>query len=370
MVHLLVTTPYNLTQIAKKELQYHWYHNKVISPTMLSLEADIEAISKINIRSRIANKVYLVLQTWTINTFDEYFDCIHDIDRKYYIKENQPIITLAQSYHSILTHTPTLQSMAKKAITTSLTWSDSAYWSEDENIQPLEVQIFIIQNYCYVCINTSWESLHKRWYREETGDAPIKENVAAALVMMSNWTYHLPFLDCCCGSGTICIEAALIAKNKAPGLTRSFAFEQRSRYDHTITQRIRDKANVSIIQKSHHIVWSDNDPSSLQKAAHNMNMAWLWNSIERVEKSCQSYTNTTLTWTLVTNPPYGHRLHPDDLDEIYRTIAGLYDQNDTLTGWCISGYADAELYFPWENFNRKQLYNGAQEAVWYYKKTS
>lgn len=318
--------------------------------------------------SRVANKVYLVLAQHKITDFESYFQLISGINRSSYVSPGQTIDTFADSYQSTLHHTPSLQSLAKKAIIRKLTQSDNETRLEHQTLESLEVQIFVFQDQCYICLNTSGEALYKRWYRIETGDAPLKENIAAALVLISNWTYHLPFVDPCCGSGTICIEAAMIAKQRAPWLDRKFAFESRDRYDHNIIQHIRQKAQDRQISKPHTLIGSDSDSNVLAKARANMLHLGLGDIIVWKEASCQSYQDTTMEGTMITNPPYGQRMHVDDIDEIHKNLAHIYKKNIKLGGWCITGYIDAWYYFDSLVFNTKNLYNGAQDVIWYQKK--
>jgi putative N6-adenine-specific DNA methylase len=368
MIRLLITTPYHLSQICKKELAYHGYHGRVLSPSIIYVQADIQAIAHINVRSRVANKVYLILNQGIANDFQSYFEIVHDIDRWKYVQSGQTIVTGADTYHSILHHNPSIQSVSKKAIVKKLTGDDHKHRYEDSQTWSLEVHTFVLQNQAYVCLNTSGQALYKRWYRNQTGDAPIKENIAAALVLMSNRTYHKPLWDLCCGSGTICIEAAMIAKSMAPWLLRSFAFEHRERYDKDFLSSVREQVHDHKISKEHTIIGVDSDPEVLLKARANMEILGLGNSIVWKQDQCQSYQNSDMNGTLISNPPYGHRLNSKNIDQIHHVLSQLYISNPDLGGGCISWYSDASKYFVPSIFRQTILYNGPQEVVRYHKK--
>lgn len=133
-----------------------------MGPTIVELQTDVEAIAVINMWSRVANKVYLVLAQHKITDFESYFQLISGIDRSSYVSPGQTIDTFADSYQSTLHHTPSLQSLAKKAIIRKLTQSDNETRLEHQTLESLEVQIFVFQDQCYICLNTSGEALYKR----------------------------------------------------------------------------------------------------------------------------------------------------------------------------------------------------------------
>lgn len=194
---------------------------------------------------------------------------MHRIEWEKYIEEGQPFIVTARSDKSMLTSTPALQAMGKKAISKKLTGNDE-WRTEDETREPVEIMLSLNNNTVQVLLNTTGESLHRRGYRSHTGDAPLKENVAAALVISSGWKFHEPLYDITCGAGTILIEAAMIAKNIAPGLQRYFAFEKFAWYDKEILSTEIKRANEVIIKdKEHVIIGSDIDPTAIAIAKEN-----------------------------------------------------------------------------------------------------
>lgn len=155
--------------------------------------------------------------------FDTYFDAVYNIDWKQYIPEGYEVVIKATSIKSELGALSTLQALAKKAIVKKLV--GDGILRENPNEGKIEIRILVENNTLKVLLNTSGDGLHRRGYREMTGQAPLKENIAAALVILSGWKFREPFYDLFCGSGTIAIEALMIAKNMAPGLKRNFAFE-------------------------------------------------------------------------------------------------------------------------------------------------
>jgi len=168
-----------------------------------------------NIWSRTANRIYIELDKITLTSFDGLFACIESIDWSQWIPGNTPINISATSIRSALSNTPTIQSVTKKAIIRRLSDGEDE-WHENMLHQPIEIFILVVADEVHILINTSGHALHKRGYRSLAGEAPIKESLAAAMILLSGWKYAMPFYDPMCGSGTIPIEAAMIARNIAP----------------------------------------------------------------------------------------------------------------------------------------------------------
>ncbi len=227
----------------------------------------------------------------------------------------------------------------------------------------------IRENHALILLNSSGEALHKRGYRREAGDAPIKETLAAALIMISNWRYKSNFLDPFCGSGTIAIEAALLARNIAPGLKRSFAFEDWTWYDKAHKQNTVQEAMAKIYPTGdYHIEASDIDPDMVDIAEENARRAGIPNDITFRSCSVKDYTDTPLSGCLVTNPPYGLRLNDQDLVPLYESLTKIFKTNKGLAGGIITSW---DLFLDRakkEGFEKRKLYNGSERCDFCYKK--
>ena len=245
-----------LESILKKEIKIAGYQVIGSWPTLVRFQGELSAIARMNLRSRVWNKLFLELGQHITSDFNQLFDLVSTIDRKMYVQGN-PIIVTAITKQSLLTSTPTVQSIVKKAIVKKLLqrWSEGSMDSrsntwrgndvqgeriiEDAKLPPIEILIHIQNDMCSILLNTTGESLHKRGYKKATGEAPINEALAAWLLLLSWRKFSEPLYDFFCGSGTIVIEAALLAKNIAPGLHRNFAFESRDRYDKSILSNLK-----------------------------------------------------------------------------------------------------------------------------------
>lgn len=386
---LLITCPFGLSSILWKELKLLWYNSQDTFSTWTFVDVWISWIYDINLRSRIANKVYL--QIWKlldIKTFDQLFDFVYSLDYSQYFQSWQKISISASSQNSQLTSIPSIQSISQKAIIKKTShpeqtpshpewnegykkeWNDilrlRSEWHSDREWQAnFEIFIFFQNNTCSVFINTSWISLHNRWYRKQTVEAPIKENVAAWLVLLSWRKFKSDFYDTFCWSWTICIEAAMIARNIPPWLNRNFAFQNFPNFDSQLFEKIKSNSISKIFKdKKYNIFWSDIDPQAINIAKQNAINAWVDDTIFFSQQDFLSISN--LSWHLLSNPPYGNRLQEFDLSQIYSHIDKLFSSQD-LTWWFISSYE----WFSWlakNNYNTKSIFNWSEKCTFYTKR--
>lgn len=399
---LIISCPPWLAQITKKELQFLGFKSQVSWPATLYVPEHSESdIAKLNIWLRTANKVSLVVDSGLTRTFDDLFDLITRQPWHKIIAPQQVIVVEASSFQSQLSSVPAIQKIAKKAITKQLMQGTDAHRQEDHTRGTIWVSVALHQDKAIISLNSSGDSLHRRGYRTTTGDAPIKETIAAALIISSGWKFHEPLLDPCCGSGTIAIEAAMIAKNIAPWLQRKFAFEDRVWYPRQFLVDEKATAKGRQVHKEHQIYASDIDPEMIAKAKKNARTLWLDSAIQRTVRPCQSYglevihgkQQTTsdklqagssddkdtsyqlwsvpleaVSGTLLSNPPYGLRMQPDDLDSIHETLAQLIARRGWRGGF-ITGYSQAKTCIddPRQRTSLA-LKNGSEDVVFWKKK--
>lgn len=372
-MNLLITCPPGLAQICKQELLYLWYKSQVISPTSLIVsDTTAKDMINLNLRLRTANKVFLILDRSQITTFDELFDFVSKQERSDRVQNQQPILVEASTHKSQLTSLPSIQSIVKKALTAKLTGDKEIPRIENKGMTEFAVTLMLHENIALLLINSTGEWLHRRGYRTDTGEAPLKENIAAWLVLDSGRRFSQPLYDICCGSGTICIEAALIAKNIAPWLLRDFAFQSRKGYKSAIFEEAKEQAKAKQIQKPHTIFWSDIDPEVIAKAKANAKNAGLADDAITFEVSnCLEFTlpqGALGVPTLISNPPYGQRMQQSDIADIHRYLFSLFEAEESkLSGGIFTGN---KLIQPTNPHLReeKKLKNGAEEVVFWKRK--
>lgn len=274
----------------------------------------------------------------------------------------------AISVRSELDSIPAIQKTVKKAIVTKITGDRETFLREDDTVPAIHIFVLIRENDIKILLDTSGDPLHKRGYRTEALEAPIKESLAAAMVMLSGWRYREPFMDPFCGSGTIAIEAALIARNIPPGIARSFAFENFAWYPKTHLAEARKNAEAKVIRdKTYMITGTDSDPEAIEIARANAIRAGVADTTSWEVRDFKEYITAPLSGTLVSNPPYGLRLRDYDLDLLYRDIAKVFTKNPTLTGGIITSYDYGALIRP-DDWKNRKLYNGNELCYFYTKK--
>jgi len=368
-MHFVITCAAGLESILKKEVEIAGYTVMSSWPTMVRFKGDFSAIAKMNLRSRVGNKLFLELGQHITSDFNQLFDLVATIDWKTYVQGN-PINVSAITKQSLLTSTPTIQSIVKKSIVKNILNGKDWQLPEEHDKQAIEVLVHIERDMCSVLLNTTGDSLHKRGYKKATGEAPINEALAAWLLLLSWRKFSEPLYDFFCGSGTIVIEAALLAKNIAPGSFRNFAFQQFARYDQTLFAKELAAAKSKIfLDKQHTIIASDIDPNMISIAKEKAKHAWVLDYISFETKNIADYLSAwELAWTLVSNPPYGLRMNTYDLEKIYYTLTQLFTNYPKLHGWVITSY---ENFAP-ENdggTRKKSMFMNGGERCWFYKKT-
>lgn len=369
-MNLAITCIAWVESIIKNEIEKLWYKVIETIDRMVYFTWDDSSIARMNLWSRVGNKVYIELKRGKVRDFDDLFDILSDSKLIKYLWENNPIIVDAVSIKSDLTSIPAIQKTSKKAIITNLTGSKDRFYFEDDKLPKIELLIFINWYDCRILLNTSWEALHKRWYRVKWHDAPIKESLAAALVILSWWSFKKPFFDFFCWSWTIPIEAALLAKNIAPGsIWRNFAFENFSWYDKKYLEEAKIEASNKVFTKGNYeIHWFDIDEDNIVASQDNAYKAWVSDIIDfKVKNFLEENSQNTYLWTIVSNPPYWLRLNPEDIIDIYKWIARLFRNNIDLNWGIITSFEEFDDLINLKNFKKRKLYNW-NEKCYFYKK--
>lgn len=368
MYNYLLTSSLWLEALVKKETQKQWYEISGVQDKAIYFSGWIEAIARMNIWSRFGNVLYLVI--WgarKVRDFDIYFDIVYQQDWKKYIPEGFEVVVNATTIKSELWAISTLQWVAKKAIVKNLVWDGKLRENSEKGI--IEIRILMDNDTLKILINTSWVWLHRRGYREMTGQAPLKENIAAALVVLSGWKYKQPFYDLFCGSWTIAIEALMVAKNIAPWLKRRFAFENWNWIPRELLIEEKHRAESMQFTWEYKIYASDIRKEVVESAKRSAKFAGFTDT--DIEFSCQDYSevirkkNQQENIWIVSNPPYGLRLDEDDAQGIHKGLATTFSKEDIF--W---GIISSDLEFEKRSktkFKKRKLYNG-WELCYFYKK--
>lgn len=362
----LITSALWLEAFVKKEVQKQGYVIRKVQDKAVYFTGWIEAIARMNIWSRFGNILYYIIdEQEKVRDFDAYFDIMTSQDWMKYIPHEYEVVVNATAIKSELGAISTLQGVAKKAIVKSLVGEGKLKENSDKG--KVEIHILMDNDTLRIMINTSGDWLHRRGYREMTGQAPLKENIAAAMVILSSWKFREPFYDLFCGSGTIAIEALMIAKNMAPGLKRRFAFQESWAWiPRGLLDEEKKRAESMQFDGEYSIHASDIRKDVVESAKRSAKFAGFKDG--EIEFSCEGYDEALrkwATWYIVSNPPYGIRLDEDRTEEIHEWLARAFERED-IQGWIIT----SDLGFEKRGntkFKKRKLYNG-WEMCYFYRK--
>ena len=285
------------------------------------------------LHSRVAMRVLRPLATFPSQTEGELYDGIRGVDWSEFLTQGRTLAVRATCADSSLTHTLYIAQKTKDAVVDQLRDAAGARPSVDIESPDVTICVHLVRDVATVYVDLAGEPLHRRGYRVVTGDAPLKETLAAAMVRLSGWDRVSPFVDPMCGAGTIAIEAALWARNVAPGLSRErFGFERWACHDEATARRVaelRERARAKVLTEGPPVRGSDVDLAALAAARENARDAGV--AVEWTRASVRALAPAGEPGLVVTNPPYGERL--DAPDALYRDMADAFRR---LEGWRVA----------------------------------
>ena len=357
---LVATAAAGIEALVGKELRTLGYNCQVENGKAYFTGSDYD-IAKTNIYLRTADRIKIVFGQFTAKTFDALFEQTKALPWEQILPVDAEFPVSGKSVKSTLHSVPNCQSIVKKAIVNRLSaaYARRTHLPETGALYPIEVSI--LKDVVTLTIDTSGTSLFKRGYRTEKGGAPLKENMAAALIMLTNWFPDKPFYDPCCGSGTIPIEAALIGLNIAPGLNRSFAAEKWTFFDPKAFDTVRQEARKEIrTDVTLDILGADIDGSMIEIAKQNAIKAGVSEHIEFKQMQLKDFRTKKENGVLVANPPYGDRLLSEEqAQNIYRQMGQTYEPLETWSKYILTSDLSFEEHYGKQATKKRKLYNGA-----------
>jgi len=317
---MIAKTLYGLEDVLAKEL-IELSANKVqIGRRMVSFEGNQELLYKTNFNCRTALRILKPILHFKAQNPDEVYEQIKKLDWKDYLPEKKTFAVDSVVYSDNFNHSKFVAYRVKDAIVDYFTEKDLPRPSVRINNPDLQLHVHVSHNDCTLSLDSSGESLHKRGYRVENGEAPLNEVLAAGMIMKTGWNGETHFVDPMCGSGTLLIEAALIALNIAPGVFRNqFAFEKWGDFDSDLFQHISsDDSREKQFQFK--CYGSDSSIKAITAASKNVKSAGLSQYVELKIKPFEKLTENPGDGILITNPPYGERMNSRDLMDTYSMI--------------------------------------------------
>ena len=316
------------------------------------------AIARANINLRIGERVLIELGRFEALSFEQLFQGVKALPWESLIPADGAFPVKGYSLNSKLFSISDCQKIIKKAIVERLKSVYGIEWFQETG-GLYQVQFSIMKDKVSLCIDTSGEGLHKRGYRPAHNAAPLKETMAAAMVTLSRYRGRDDFCDPFCGSGTIPIEAALIAKNRAPGLYRRFAAMSWKNLDGRLWEQERERAKSLEYNGNYNIVGADIDGHALELARENARRAGVLDIIHFEKADARKFDRKTERGVIVTNPPYGQRImEQKEAEELYRDFGKAYAASRNWQLYLLSSHTEFERCFGRQADKKRKLYNG------------
>ena len=363
---LIATSAMGLEALVAKEVRELGYECQVDNGRIL-FQGDEKAIAKSNLWLRTADRVRLKIGEFKATTFDELFEKTKALPWEKFLPENAEFPVSGKSVKSKLFSVSDCQSIVKKAIVERMKKHYKKEGWFEENGPLFKIEVALHKDIALLTIDTSGSGLHKRGYRVAQGEAPIKETLAAALVMLTNWTPDRPFVDPFCGSGTIPIEAALMGQNIAPGFNREFVSENWPWIPSSVWDEVRLEAeDLANYDQPLDITGSDIDHRLVKIAQENAFEAGLGDLISFKQMRVQDFTTTKQYGVIVGNPPYGERLgEKGAVQKMYHEMGQAFADLETWSVYILTSDEEFETHYGKKTTKKRKLFNGFIKTDYY-----
>ncbi|MDO4570384.1 MAG: bifunctional 23S rRNA (guanine(2069)-N(7))-methyltransferase RlmK/23S rRNA (guanine(2445)-N(2))-methyltransferase RlmL [Planctomycetia bacterium] len=364
-ISFIATSTMGLESIVSRELVDLGFEPRNVEVGRTIFEGSEKDLCRANIHLRCAGRVLIRVGEFPATDFGELFDKTADLPWERWIPRDGAFPVDGRSHKSQLSSVPACQRIVKKAIVSRLERVYGCSLVENGATYPVEVSM--LKDNALLTLDTTGEGLHKRGYRKLIGSAPLRETIAAALIKLSYWNRERPLLDPFCGSGTIPIEAALIGRNIAPGIRRSFLAETWETLPNALWREVREEARDLILPNSpRSIVGADIDPEAVSMAKYHAQCAGVGMDIQFIERDFHQTTSAEEFGCTIMNPPYGNWIGEyDELRDLYFALPGVLQRLPTWSHYIYTGFPDFEKHIGQEAHRRRKIYNSRLECTYY-----
>ena len=350
---------FGLEGLVGDELRRLDLQNVRVEDRRVFFEGDFAAMAKSNLCCRMGERVMILLAEFDAHSFEDLFQGVKAVPLERFIPKNGAFPVKGYSLNSQLHSVPDCQAIVKKAAVTRLGEKYGLGWLPETG-ETYQLRFSIMKDHVELFLDTSGVSLHKRGYRREANLAPLHETMAAAMVNLARYRGRDFFWDPFCGSGTICIEAALIAMNRAPGLDRSFDAQ---RWGFVPSGDWLTAAGEAMDKEFHgrYDIWGgDVDPRAVAIARDNARKAGVEDVVRFEVADMRNFRREDTYGQLVTNPPYGERLlERQEAEALYRDFGKMWERlPDTWRTLVLSSHTEFERTFGHQAEKKRKLYNG------------
>ncbi|MGN1198544.1 MAG: class I SAM-dependent RNA methyltransferase [Acetatifactor sp.] len=365
---LIAPCHFGMESVLKREITDLGYDITEVSDGRVAFFGDEEALCRANIFLRTAERILIKIGSFHAETYEELFQGTKALPWEEYIPADGKFwVAKAASIKSKLFSPSDIQSIMKKAMVDRLRGKYGIEWFAESG-ESFPVRVFLLKDEVTVALDSTGESLHKRGYRKLTAKAPIAENLAAALIMLTPWNKDRILVDPFCGSGTFPIEAAMMAANMAPGMQRSFTAEN---WSHIVGKKVWydavEEANDLVdLSVKPDIQGYDVDDHMVAIARENAKLAGVDGMIHFQRRDMAELSHPKKYGFIITNPPYGERLSDkESMPVLYRTLGERYRGLDSWSMYLITAYENAEQDIGRKADKNRKIYNGMMKTYYY-----
>lgn len=366
MFDLIAATAFGIESITARELNNLGFTDTKVENGRITFRGDEKDIARCNIYLRTADRILIKMTEFTALTFEDLFQGVKAVPWGDILPENAEMHVIGRSVRSKLFSVPDCQSITKKAIVEKMKekYGRSVF---EETGPKYKIEVALLKDVVTITVDTTGPGLNKRGYRRIVGEAPLKETMACALLLLTYWKKGRILVDPLCGSGTIPIEAAMIAKNMAPGINRSFVAETWGNFDDRIWQDVRDEARAAELKDVPRMIFgSDLDPKAVELAVHHAKEAGVGDIAGFKQMNVLDFYSKQKYGFIVTNPPYGERIGDRRaVERLYTDLGRVYKRLDSWSFYLITSHPSFEKLFGKSADKRRKLYNGQLLCQYY-----
>ncbi len=356
---------FGLEGLAGDELRRLNIDNVRVENGRVLFSGDETAMAKANVCLRTGERVLLILADFEARTFEELFQGVYHANLEDFIPKDGQFPVKGHCLNSQLMSVPDCQAIVKKAASKRLGEKYGINWLPETGIK-YQLQFSIMNDRVTLYLDTSGPGLHKRGYRAQGNEAPLRETLAAAMVQLTRYRGRDFVWDPFCGSGTIAIEAALIAKNRAPGMHRHFMAEAYPWVPAEVWGQVRTEARDKEYHGQYRILGSDNDPKCVSLAMANARKAGVGDIVKFTDGDATKMNLPAAEGIIICNPPYGQRmLEQQSAQRLYSAFGKHVRYADGWKKFIITSEPEFEHYFGRRADKKRKLYNGMIKCDYY-----
>ena len=358
-MQLIATSTFGIEAVVGRELLKLGYQDQHVENGKVTFSGDESAVCRTNLWLRSADRVLVKMGEFKALTFEELFQQTKALPWDEWIPEDAQFPVDGKSIDSQLSSVPDCQAIVKKAVVEKLKQKYRKDWF-DESGPLYRIEVGLLKDMATLTIDTTGAGLHKRGYRKLVSGAPLKETLAAAMIMISRWKHERVLIDPFCGSGTIPIEAALIGKNLAPGIKRSFTAENWGNIPPGLWKQAREEAHDTVRKDCElRINGSDIDDEVMSLARYHAREAGVEKDIHLQRMPMADISSRFKYGFIICNPPYGERLgEAREIEKLYRQMGMVFKALDTWSYYILASHPQFESLFGRRADKKRKLYNG------------